>query len=126
MASTAITPSAAAKNAVLDTLVDLLDVGSADATGDLVLKTAGGATVATLTFSNPAFAAASGGSVVASAITSATAVASGTVTNYEARNRDNTVVFTGSVGLTGESLNLESVVIDTGDTITVSAFTISI
>lgn len=126
MASTAITPSAAVKNAALDTIVDSIDVGSADATGDIVLKTAGGATVATLAFSNPAFASASGGSVVANAITSATAGSSGTVTNYEARNRDNTVVFTGSVGLTGEALNLESVVIDAGDTITISAFTISI
>jgi hypothetical protein len=122
---TTITPTNAAKNASLDALVDLLDVGSADATADLVLKTAGGVTIATLTFSNPAFAAAASGSVTASAIAGVAAEASGTVTNFEARNRDNSVVFTGSVGTSGEALNLEAVAINSGDSVSVTSFTIA-
>lgn len=126
MASTAVSPSTAGKNAMIDALVDLLDLGSSDATGDLVIKDGTGATLATLTFSNPAFGSASNGSASASAITSATASGTGTATNFQARNRDNTVVFSGSVGTLGEALNLSSVSITTGDSVAVTAFTVAI
>lgn len=123
--ATTITMATAAKNIVLNALVDQLDVGSADSTGDIVIKTSGGTTLATLTFSNPAFAAASGGSVVANAITGANAVANGTADNFEARSRDNTIIFTGSVGLTGCTLNLDDITLEIGDPVSVTSFTVS-
>lgn len=80
--------------------------------------------LATLTWNATAFAGASGGAAVANAITSATAVASSTATWFRARKSDHsTVVFDGSIGTSGANLNLNSVVISSGATVAVSAFT---
>ena len=44
----ATTLSTAGRNAACDAIVDLIDVGSTDANGDLVIQTSGDAEVATL------------------------------------------------------------------------------
>jgi len=62
------TISTAARNAACDAIVDLLDVGSADANGDLVIQTSGDVEVATLALSNPAFGDAVGGVATANTI----------------------------------------------------------
>lgn len=119
----AVTHSTAARNAMADAVVDRLDLGSGTAAGRLVFQTSGGTAVATLTLSNPAFGAASGGVATASAITSDTNAAGGTTTKFELRDRDANAVILGSVGTSGQDINLSSVVIGAGDTVSVTSLT---
>lgn len=116
------TLSTAAKNAAIDAVTVLLDAGSAAASGSLVLMTAGNAEVATIVLSNPAFAAASGGSASVNSTTADTNTTAGTVTQYKAVNRDGTTVWSGSAS----ELTLTTAVYGTGDTATLTSWTLSI
>lgn len=83
--------------------------------------------LATVTFGATAFASASGGSAAANAITSGTAGASGTASWFRAYKSDHTTaVFDGSVGTSGANLNLNSVAISSGATVSVSSLTFSL
>lgn len=89
-----------------------------------------GTLLVTLTFSATAFPAssASAGTVTATAnsITSGTAGNSGTAGYFALVKSDNsTVVATGSVGTSGADLNLDSLAISSGATVSCSAFTIT-
>lgn len=119
------TISTAARNAACNAIVDLLDVGTTDANGDLVIMTSGDVEVATLALSNPAFGAAATGVATASAISSDTNATGGTAALFKMQDRDNTEVFRGSVGTSGAELNLSSVAIGAGDTVSVSSFTVT-
>jgi len=119
----AVTLTTAARNAAANAIVDLIDVGSTDANGDLVIMTSGDAEVATLAMTNPAFGAAATGVATAAAISDDTNATGGTAALFKFQDRDNTEVFRGSVGTSGEDLNLSSVVIGAGDTVSISSFT---
>lgn len=119
----AITLTTAARNAACNAIIDLIDAGSSDANGDLVIRTSGDVEVATLAMSNPAFGAAATGVATASAISDDTNATGGTAAKFIFQDRDNTEVFSGSVGTSGEDLNLSSLVIGSGDTVSVSSFT---
>jgi hypothetical protein len=80
--------------------------------------------LAELTFNATAFGAASAGVAAANAITSATAAATGTAAWFRAVKSDGTtVVWDGSVGTSGANLNLATVAISSGATVSVSALT---
>jgi hypothetical protein len=83
--------------------------------------------LAELRFGATAFAAASGGSASANAITDdASANATGTCTWFRCLASDGTTVLCdGSVGTSGSNLNLNSVAIQSGATVSVSSFTIT-
>jgi hypothetical protein len=119
----AVTLTTAARNAACNAIVDLIDVGTTDANGDLLIATSGDVEVATLACSNPAFGAAATGVATAAAISDDTNATGGTAAIFWFQDRDNTEVFRGSVGTSGADLNLSSVVIGSGDTVSVSAFT---
>lgn len=96
--------------------------GSVPASADAAL---GAATLlGTLTFGNPAFAAAAAGSMSANAITQdAQADASATATFYRAFESDGTTVIEqGTVGTTGADLNLNTTTIVANGPIQVSSF----
>jgi len=120
-----ITLTTAARNAAANAVVDLLDAGSGDANGDLVIMTSGDVEVATLAFSNPAFGAAATGVATADTITSDTDATGGTAAKFKVQDRDNTEVFRGTVTATGGGgdLELSSTSIGAGDTVGVSSFT---
>lgn len=83
--------------------------------------------LATLTFAATAFGAASGGVITAAAIGSATAAATSTATWFRCFKSDGTtVVLDGSVGASGCDLNLNSTSIVSGQSVSVSSFTITI
>ena len=97
--------STAARSAACDAIVDLLDAGSGAAT--LAIRTGSpptnvsdadsGTLLATLTFSDPAFGAASSGVATAAAITSDTNVdASGTAAHFRAKDSDANTILQGS------------------------------
>ena len=119
----AITHGPATRDAVCNAVVDRLDLGSGTSAGRLVFQTAASAAVATLPLSNPAFGNASAGVATANSITSDTNAAGGTTTKFELRDRDSVAVILGSVGTSGSDINLSSVIIGAGDTVTVSSLT---
>lgn len=121
----ALTLTTAARNAAADAIVDLVDGGSADANGDLVLMTSGDVEVATLGLSNPAFGAASVGVCTAGAITNDSSATGGTVALFKVVNRDNTEIWRGTVGTVASGADLEAanLIIGAGDIVACSSFT---
>lgn len=121
------TLSTGARNAACNGIVDLLDIGSGDATGDIRIGTAGMALqLALLTFANPAFGAAATGVATAGTIASDTNTVAGTAAEFQARDRDNALVFSGSVGAGSGDINLNSVTFTTGGTCAISSFTVTV
>lgn len=123
-----LTVPTATRNAMCNAMVDLLDVGSGQATGDLRFYTAAFATLlATLLFSNPAFGNAATGVATASAITAdSSADASGTAAVCRFRDRDAATVLEGTVGTSGADINFNTVTWTAGDNISVSSLTLTV
>ena len=107
------THTSAVKSAMADAAVDLVDVGTTDATGDLVFLTAGDVVVATLALSNPSFGAAVAGVATANAITADSSAVGGTIAKFILQDRDNTEVVRGTCSLAagGGEMELSSLVI---------------
>lgn len=122
-----LTHVTAVRNGMADYVVDLLDVGSTDAQGDLVFMTSGDVEVAILAMSNPAFGAAASGTATASAITDDSSATGGTVALFKVQDRNNGEVFRGTVTATagGGDIELTSVVIGAGSTVSMTSLTYS-
>jgi hypothetical protein len=118
----AVTHSTAARNAIANAAVDLLDIGSG-ANGTLVFLTTSDVVVATLGLSDPAFGAADAGAATAGAITSDTNAVGGITTKFELRNKNDVAVIFGSVGTSGQDINLSSVSVGAGDTVAITNLT---
>lgn len=103
--------SNAARSAMCDALVDLLDGGTTDASGDVQIYTAAfGTLLAELPLNNPAFGAASNGVATiatGTAVEDTSANATGTAAVCRFRDRDNTVVFEGTVTATSGGGDIE-------------------
>ena len=122
----AVTLTTAARDAACNAIVDLLDGGTTDANGDLVIMTSADAEVATLALSNPAFGNSATGTATANAISDDTNATGGTAALFKMQDRDNTEIFRGTVGTSGADLNLSSTSIGAGDTVSVSSFTVTV
>lgn len=86
----------------------------------------GNVLLATLTCSATFAAAAASGVLTANAITSGTAAATGTASFFRLLRPDGTtVVLQGTVGTSGQDLNLNSVSIVSGGTVSVSSFVLT-
>lgn len=114
----------AGRNAACNAIVDLLDAGSG--AGALVFRTSGSAEVATLPFSDPAFGNAATGVATASAITPDSNATGGTTDRATLEDSDTNTVITASVGTSGEDINLSSVVIGSGDTVSMTSLTVTV
>ena len=121
----ALTHTTAARNAAVDGVVDLIDAGSTDANGDLVIMTSGDVEVAILAMANPAFGAASSAVATAGTITDDTNATGGTAAKFKIQDRDNTEIVQGSVTATGGGgdIELSSVTIGATDTVSMSSLT---
>ena len=105
----AITHSTSVRNALGDTVTGAVDAGTTDAQGDLVFIDSSGPTdLVIFNLQDPAFSAASGGqSSLQGTPLFATAAASGTVDKFEIRNKNNSMVYTGTVTVTGGGGDIE-------------------
>ena len=121
----AVTHPTATRNGLTDYAVDQLDLNTPP--GKLVMQTAGGAAVATLTFANPAFGAAAGGTATANAIVDDTNAVGGTIAKAELRQGNATPIILCSVTATGGGgdIQMNSVVVSAGQTVRVSSLTYS-
>ncbi len=124
----ALTHVTGVRNAIADVVVDLVDIGSTDANGDLVLMTSGDVEVATLAMANPAFGAGSSGTATANAVADDASATGGTVALFKIQDLNNAEIFRGTVtGVSGGG-DIEltgGVVIGAGTTVSLSSFTYS-
>lgn len=121
----AITHVTAIRNGLADYAVDAIDAGAG--AGSLVIMTSGDAEVATLTFSDPAFGAASGGTATASAISDDTNATGGVAALFKVQDSNTNEVFRGTVTASGGGgdIELSSTTIGVGDTVSITSFTYS-
>lgn len=117
----AVTHATALRNTLCDAAVDAIDSGVSD--GTLEFLTSGDVEVATLTFSATAFGAASGGSASANSITSDTNATGGTIAKFQIKDGSGTAIIFGAVGTSGSDINLSSLAVGAGDTVSLSALT---
>jgi len=105
----AITHATAARNAMANTVDDQVNAGSTDVTGDFVLiESAGPTDLISFALQDPAFGAASSGTITLQGTPiSTTADAAGTADTFEVRDRDNTMIYTGTVTGTGSGGDVE-------------------
>ena len=119
----AVTHVTAARNAAADAVVDRLDLGSTDSTGDLAFATSADAVLCTCNFSATAFGSASSGVATAATISQGTVATGGTIAKAFFRDRNNAEVFRCAVSTSGSDINLSSVTVAINDTITISSLT---
>ncbi|WP_305968576.1 MULTISPECIES: hypothetical protein [unclassified Mameliella] len=120
------TLTTAARNAACNAIADLVDAGTTDANGDLVIYTSGDSEVATLALTNPAFGNAASGVCTAAAISDDSSATGGTASYFTLQDRDNTEVIRGDCGTSGAELNLSSLSIGATDTVSVSSLTLTV
>lgn len=117
----AVTHETAIRNGIADYVVDSIDAGAG--AGTLVINTSGDVEVATLTFSDPAFGAAAAGVATANAITSDTSATGGTAAKAVFKDSNTVAKVNCAVGTSGSDINLSSVIIGAGDTVSISSLT---
>lgn len=123
----AVTYTTAAKNARLDAVATLIDAGASP--GKLKIRDGSNVVLATLTLADPCAAAASGGVLTFDFdpdISDSSADASGTAANAIITDSADTTVISGlTVGTSGTDIVLDSVSITAGQTVTITAGTIT-
>jgi len=125
----------ASQQAAMDAVVDLIDAGSGAGTIQIRSGTqpadpndaATGTLLATLTYADPAFGATTTGGVSTASSISDDSSADDTGTASWARNldSDSNPVFDCDVGTTGATINLNSVAITAGGTVSITSFTMT-
>ena len=118
-----MTLETAARNAACGAIVDLIDGGVG--AGLLKFETSGDVVVATLTFSDPAFGASSSGTATASAITSDTNAAGGTIAQVSAFTSASSKIFELDAGTSGTYMIVSSTSVGAGDTVSCSSLTVT-
>lgn len=115
----AVTHSTTARTSLANAILDDIDVGAA---GLLEFQTSGSAEVATLTLSDPA-GSVSGAVLTFSAITDDTSATGGTVAKFELQTSAGAAVVLGNVLTSGGDINLSSLSVGPGDTVSMAALT---
>lgn len=115
----ALTHATAVRNTLADAINTAVNAGAG--AGQLVIMTSADVEVATLTMSDPAFGAATSGSITANAIADDTNATGGTAALFKVTDSAGAEVYRGTVGTSGADLNLSSVTIGAGDTVSVTS-----
>lgn len=119
----AITHTTAVRNGLAEDISTAVDAGAG--AGQVVIMTSGDVEVATLTMGDPAFGAASNGTITANAISDDTNATGGTAALFKVTDSVGTEVYRGDVTVTGGGgdLELSSLSIGAGDTVSISSLT---
>jgi hypothetical protein len=131
-----LTHSDAAANALLDAVLNLINGGTTNPAGRIRFRDGAGpgttnadtgTLLATLTLSNPAFAAAATRAKVLNGTPlSTTVLASGTLGHYRFEDRDGTAVQEGAIAISGSDINFAGgVTVLLGGTLTISAYLVN-
>lgn len=115
----ALTHTTAVRNTLADVINTAANAGAGPAL--LVIMTGADVEIATLTMSDPAFGAAVNGSITAGAIADDINATGGTAALFKVTDSAGTEVYRGTVGTAGADLNLSSLNIAAGDTVSVSS-----
>ena len=110
-----------------NTLADAVDT-AVGAAGTLEFATSGNAEVATLTLANPAFGPADAKAIELDTdpVLQDTNANAGTMAKFFIKNAGTTTVVEGTVGTSGEAINFAGgVVVEEGDTVELTSFTIT-
>ena len=113
----------AIRNAFVDFVLNQVDAGSTNSRPRAIFRTAGSAEVGTLDMAADAFGASAAGIATAGTIEDGTGSTGGTTTLCTIEDRDNTVIFTATVGISGAEINLTTNVIPPGATMRLTALT---
>lgn len=117
----AVSHGSTTRTALCNTAVDAIDASGA---GKLKFLTSLDAILASANLPNPAFSAASGASANLLGVPiSATVTAGGTVAKFRFTTNADVTVIEGSVGTSGQDINLSSVVVNINDVIQIDAIT---
>lgn len=126
------TVSDPARNAAVNAVTALFNVGSANPGGQILMRSST-TTIATLQMNNPAFGASSSGSAAMDTTGTiqgtVTPSGSSTIDRFRMSNRDGTTIIdgnAGSVATSGADINLSSVVVNQNDVIQLTGLTISV
>lgn len=119
----ALSHGSATRTALCNAAVDRIDLGGGGlGQGKLVFLTSLDAILCTITLSNPAFGAASGATAALLSVPlSGTVSAGGTTTKFRLTDSADVTVVEGSVGTSGQDINLSSVIVAINDVIQVDA-----
>lgn len=124
-----------ARSAMCDALVDLIDAGTPPGTLKIYTGSAptnttdadSGTLLATLTFSNTAYGAASAGVAQEAAITSDSSIDNtGTAGYFRIKNAAGTTIMQGTVGTSGADINFNSVSFQSGGTCAVTDLPVTV
>ncbi len=114
----------ALRNALADAIDTEINTGAGTAT--LVFETSGDVEVATLNFGNPAFGAASTGTITANAITQDSSATGGTVAQASIEDRDGTKLMELTVATSGADINISSTTVAATESVSCSSLTITV
>lgn len=112
-----------------DDLANQMDdsINTGGGTSNMKLETSGDVEVATLDFQNPAFGAASTGVITLQGTPiEDTSASGGTVAQFSIYARSGTKQLEGVVAVTGQDLDLTSLVVGVGDTVELTSFSITV
>lgn len=124
----AITHSTSTRNNLADQVDSDVNSGTTDAQGDFVLIGTGTTVLASITLQSPAFDSATGGSITLQGVplTDTSANNSGTASSFEVQDKDNNVVFSGSVASTGSpDLTIDNDDINSGQSVKIDSLVYS-
>jgi hypothetical protein len=125
----AVTLKETTRNVAVNAVVDLLDVGTSNSTGDIAFCNSSNTVLCVNNLQNPAFGTAPNpgvGTATANLpIAQGTVSVAGTIDRALFRDRDNTEVFRCTVGTSGTDIVLSGVVVNINDTIDITSLTYS-
>ena len=125
----ALIHATATRNAMADATLGLIDGGTGNPNGQMLLRAGTQATpgtvLATVEFANPAFGAAVAGAASGNSlpIQDLSADASGTATMCQIVDRDGTLIFDGTVGTSGTDVVMVSNVLTAGEPVDITSIT---
>lgn len=123
----ALVLESAAANTIADAIDTQINTGVTQSGGKLVLETSGDVEVSLHRFADPAFGSAAGGVITAASLPiDDTSAAGGAVTKYSIYNRQDAKQLEGVVAVSGQDLDLSSLSVGVGDTVSLTAFTITV